>query len=317
MPKSPDLLNKLRIKRKHEASLLQKPGVVGVSLGLKHENGKRTKDHAIRVLVRSSAEIPPDLPNRIEGLPVEPVVVGSIRPTGTGRFRPLLGGASIGQEGSDFYGTMGMVVTDAQGSAMALTNFHVLSGNVCALSTSARVTQPAPGDGGQEVIASVARWKLDGGSSGIPGVDAAVANIPPSIPVAFGKITEVGDIRGIASAALGELLTKNGRTSNTTYGVVTDISSTLTIAFEWGNIQFFDQVSVTVTAPSTIVATSGDSGAVWINPSGKAVGLHFASNAGHTIGFANPMHAVADRLSIGVRSPVTADSNRTYRVRAD
>jgi hypothetical protein len=310
--KSPELLQKIKTKRKHEASLLGHPGVVGVSVGLmRGGNGKRTKEAGIRVLVASTAAAPA-LPEKLEGVPVQVEVVGTVRADTLTRIRPLLGGTSLSKDGSTYFGTVGLVVADSQGSALALTNYHVIAGAVCAVSTSANVVQPAAFDGGTEIVGSVKGAFFSGGGAGISGVDAVVASVPPSIATAFGEIRELGSVTGYASAALGETVRKHGRTTETTYGVVTDISTTITVSFDFGSHQFFEQVSVTVTAPSSEVATSGDSGAVWINASGKAVGLHFASNGGHTIGYVNPMHAVVSRLGVNVVSPVTADPLRTF-----
>ena len=310
MPKSSGLL--LGVLRRHQAALLKRPGVVGVGLGLMVKNGKRTRDVGLRVLVRS-----PDvaLPEEMEGVPIQAVVVGNVRANGTARVRPLEGGLSFSQAGVGSYGTMGAVVADAAGSAMALTSFHVLA-PACALSTSANVYQPATFDGGSEVVGSVARWYFHPGSAGATGIDAAVARIPAEVPINF-TIEDYGAITGLASAALGETISKVGRTTNQTFGVVTNLSTTIALAFDFGNKTFFNQVEVTVTSPSTEIAASGDSGAVWVNSSGKVVAVHMAANSAGTIAYANPIHAVRDRLSFTFQSPATAESSRTFRVRAD
>lgn len=315
MPKPPDLIDKIKVKRRHEAALLAKPGVLGVSVGLLTKGGKRSKDVGIRVLVPSTAEAPADLPDKIEGLSIELVPVGKPLANSQNTLRPLKGGASFSGETVSQYGTMGAVVADTAGSALALTSFHVLA-PACALSTSAKVVQPANFDGGQQVVGSAARWYFHPGSAGATGIDAAVARIPPEVPVSF-NIENYGAILGQASAALGELVTKVGRTTDRTYGIVTDLSTTIAVTFDFGSKTFFDQISVTVTAPSSVVAASGDSGAIWLNGSGQAVGLHMATNGAGTIAYANPFHSVANRLAFTVQSPVTADPSRIYRVRAD
>jgi N-glycosylase/DNA lyase len=62
-----------RIKRDVEAELLELPGVIGVDVGRKYVNGKKTDEIAIRVYVEKKKEVPAKLaiPKEIRGVPTD------------------------------------------------------------------------------------------------------------------------------------------------------------------------------------------------------------------------------------------------------
>jgi hypothetical protein len=61
------------IKRKHQQSLLLRPGVTGVDVGFKYIGGKRTEIVAIRVMVRVKGEFVEAgrVPQEIDGIPTD------------------------------------------------------------------------------------------------------------------------------------------------------------------------------------------------------------------------------------------------------
>lgn len=71
------------VKARHEAELMNRPGVIGVGVGLREHEGIATGEVAIVVLVerkRPLDELPPGevLPDAVEGVPVDVVEVGRI-----------------------------------------------------------------------------------------------------------------------------------------------------------------------------------------------------------------------------------------------
>ena len=78
--------NALKIKKKHEASLMAKPNVVGVGIGLV------SGAFALVVLVEKPPEKPEkskdQIPGEIEGIPVEIRVVGEVKANNSFLERP-------------------------------------------------------------------------------------------------------------------------------------------------------------------------------------------------------------------------------------
>lgn len=77
MPKQDDLLNRASaVKARHEAGLLNHPGVVGVGVGYRQRQGEFTDEVAIVVMVNQKFtpdDLDPEdvLPAEIEGIPVD------------------------------------------------------------------------------------------------------------------------------------------------------------------------------------------------------------------------------------------------------
>lgn len=102
------------------------PGVNGVGVGPREERGEITEELVIRVLVDSTDDIPPGIPDEIAGVPVC-YISRRYHPMGLPdmeRYDPLRGGVRIETGGE--VGTLGAIVKDNQtGGAVGLTNFHV------------------------------------------------------------------------------------------------------------------------------------------------------------------------------------------------
>ena len=62
-----------RIKRDVEAELLELPGVIGVDVGRKYVDGKKTDVMAIRVYVEKKKDVPDKfaIPKEIRGVPTD------------------------------------------------------------------------------------------------------------------------------------------------------------------------------------------------------------------------------------------------------
>ncbi|MEV7095484.1 hypothetical protein AB0M80_21830 [Amycolatopsis sp. NPDC051045] len=119
----------LAAKNETETFLLGLPGVVGVGVGLREENGEIFDELAIRVLVDDAERLPEELPTELAGVGVC-VIETQIRACSIPdvvRHDELLGGIRILQPSQPFgIGTLGALVKDNEtGELLGLTCFHV------------------------------------------------------------------------------------------------------------------------------------------------------------------------------------------------
>jgi hypothetical protein len=73
-----------RVKAEHEKELMKKPGVVGVAIGHKHIDGKKTNQLCIICYVIEKKpigdlEVRDIIPEEIEGVPIDIVESGRVR----------------------------------------------------------------------------------------------------------------------------------------------------------------------------------------------------------------------------------------------
>ena len=142
---SPPGLDKARAaKDKHAQKLLDKPGVAGVGVGL-NPAGKPT------ILVYKEKADVPDVPDELEGIPVESMITGILEPRDHSpqhRFpRPIPIGVSSGLAGVAT-GTLGARVTDGT-RTFALSNNHVFAGVNTAV-VGDPIIHPGDVDGGSD-----------------------------------------------------------------------------------------------------------------------------------------------------------------------
>lgn len=223
-------------------------------------------------------------------------------------------------------GTLGALVQDVEGNQYILSNTHVFAGdsvpggNGVSAAVGDSINQPGFVDVGCQVIstdfvATLADWvELLPGSTST--VDAAIAQVMPGMVDPAGSILEIGTISSDpATAVVGQLVKKSGRTSGLTRGKVAGLNATVTVQYEdecGGN-------PYTVTFTNQILATpgkflkAGDSGSlmvedVSVNP--RPVGLLFAGS--NRIAIANPIQEVLTNLAVtmvGVPSAVAPASD--------
>jgi hypothetical protein len=143
-------------KQVHLATLLTRPNVVGVGVGLRQRGGRVQDEVCVVALVRRKRPrtgLAPEamVPAEIDGVPVDVLEVGDLRAQAarTDRVRPAPGGVSVGHY-QITAGTLGCVVRDRAGGArLILSNNHVLAnGNEAALEDP--ILQPGAADGGRE-----------------------------------------------------------------------------------------------------------------------------------------------------------------------
>jgi len=259
-----------KLKDEFEEKLLALKGVVGVSVGFKVKDGKKTGILSIRVLVKKKRGklwmklFSPEamVPESVEGFPTDVVEVGVIQALQkrTDKWRPAPGGVSIGHKAITA-GTLGGLVKDrATGKIMVLSNNHVLANSDMTTTEKAHkgdpILQPGPYDGGKDPadrIAKLERWiQIDPFKAN--EVDCAVATPLNEADVSV-DILEIGSIAGVGEPELGMKVQKSGRTTGITTGEITDLHATIRVQYPGGYIiTFKDQV---LTTP---MLEGGDSG---------------------------------------------------------
>jgi endonuclease G len=276
---------------------LRRPGVTAADVGYRIINGQLTSALAVRVHV--ARKVPPEAldphelfnesqkpPRQLGSFPVDvleasydfdqqPIVAPSVELEAlqrNSRFPTLVGGISVGNPRARA-GTLGAIVWDRRDcSVNILGNWHILAGTRFA-AVGEPIYQPSNWDGGtaRDTVALLNRYRLD------RDMDAALARLNGTRPFSR-DILDLSPITGIEAPRLGMQVTKSGRTTAVTKGIIDGLNFSPTV----GGTTFHDQIHILPGPPwpnqPYEVSGPGDSGAVWINPvTNKAVGLHFCS----------------------------------------
>jgi hypothetical protein len=289
--------------------------VVGVGVGWKLVQGRRTDKPSLRFYVDRKVpkgSIPKDslIPPVFEGVATDVVQTGrfSVHPATIAqvrsRMRPARPGCSVGfrYEGAAaskvMAGTFGAVV-DFEGRTCILSNNHVLA-DENRLAPGKPIFQPGLLDGGdpaKDQIATLTRFLPL-----VPGnntVDAAIAaaddpnDVSPIVLPSVGRLASGDPI----PARVEMSVEKVGRTTAYTTGKVTDVTATMKVSYDMGELVFVDQILVSgVTAP---FSARGDSGSLVVDMQSKQpTGLLFAGAGMYTL--ANPLQEVLKALRIKV-----------------
>ena len=268
--------------------LLESKGVSGIS----------DPENALRVYVEKEADLA-NLPSEIEGMSVIGVVSGKFNALQrTGRWRPTLGGISIGHKNISA-GTLGCLALDkTTGKTVILSNNHILAnsnqGNI-----GDEILQPGPYDGGTlaDQVATLARFVNIKQPPYTNLVDCAIA-APLSDDLVSDEILEIGKIAGIGTVGTNIAVKKSGRTSGLAQGSVFDTEATIKVygyPFPDEYAIFDDQII------TTAIGAPGDSGSVVLTADNRIVGLLFAGS--DTLTAVNKIQNVADLLNIGFVVP--------------
>lgn len=211
-------------------------------------------------------------------------------------FNPLQGGISVASERLFGYGTLGLIVEDRDtGEKMVLSNWHVLAASEYAMRGD-RIFQPGYGDGGtrDNTIALLERHTF------AQGIDAAVGKLTDSRGWTNNQL-EIGPVTGSLTPALGMLVTKSGRASHVTHGVIDGIEGEYPLYYG-GVLRRIKYVHRIVPAPGyDEVSRAGDSGSCWVKEAThEAVGLHFAGQDDPETALAIAMPQVLDALNVNI-----------------
>jgi fibronectin type 3 domain-containing protein len=292
-------------KENHAAKLLDKPGVAGVGVGI-NRGGRPV------IEVYKEKDDVADLPDSLEGVPVESITTGIIEARApTDRFpRPVPIGVSSGLDGVAT-GTLGARVTDGT-NTYALSNNHVFAG-INTASIGDPIIQPGNADGGSDPADRIgtlhAYQSINFNAGSTNTMDAAIAltstaNVGSATPPdGYGAPSPI-----TTPALVGQGVQKYGRTTGLQAGTVAATSVTVDVCylllfdFCLQEARFVDQISV---SPGSFSA-SGDSGSLIVTQGGnQPVALLFAGGDGLTIG--TPIDTVLQRFGVTIEGTPPPD----------
>lgn len=314
--------------------LLARPNVVATGVGYKVSNGVRTGE--IGIVCSVTHKVPASelsardlVPETVDGIPTDVVATGALRTLSerTARFRPALGGASIGHRDVTA-GTLGCIVYRG-GEPFILSNNHVLA-NENRGQPGDPILQPGPYDGGKlpddavavladfvavrmaeeesgcalakssaaalnwlaTLVGSDARLRAVSTAQTDNLVDCALAKPLDTSYVADG-ILDLGRITGVGQVRLGDAVAKSGRTTGLTRGEILQVDVTADVVFGSTMARFTDQV---MAGP---MSEGGDSGSAVLDDQNRIVGLLFAGSDTTTL--CNRIENVFSALKVGLR----------------
>ena len=222
------------------------------------------------------------------------------------RRRPLVPGVSVGHRDITA-GTLGCFVTTRETGLCMLSNNHVLADeNRAAIGDL--VLQPARYDGGEvpEDVAGRLAEFVPLQVAGANRVDAALASVAEGIGVEAGFLGD-GDALGAEPVApadvLGERVTKEGRTTGRTSGVVSAFNvQRVLVQYDIAEALRFDGQIEVQGEEGGDFSLGGDSGSLVVTEDGlRPVGLLFAGSdqggpGGGSVTYVNPIEEVLDLL---------------------
>ncbi|HEX6185251.1 MAG TPA: hypothetical protein VFZ44_15305 [Pyrinomonadaceae bacterium] len=201
-------------------------------------------------------------------------------------------------------GTLGALLTAANGNQYILSNNHVLGRSSQAVAGE-DITQPGLIDNNCNAATVVADF-----TTAVPlnqNVDAAIAQLRLGLMDSTGEIEDVGIPSTLTvTPAVGMPVKKSGRTTGFTTGTISSINTSVSVAYPkscgaTGGKAFTFTNQVVVGGGS--FSAGGDSGSLILNTNNNPVALLFAGSSSATIG--NPINEVLARLSERLGSPLT------------
>jgi hypothetical protein len=286
-----------------EPGSLGPQNIQGVGVGFKTVSGQHTGDLVVKVYVMEkapAAQVHADffIPASVNGYATDVEAVGEITAfVYKARYpRPVPCGVSCGHL-KVTAGTIGCLVVLNNGRLCILSNNHVLANQ-----NNARVgdpiIQPGAYDGGRmpgDRIALLERF-VPINFSGANVVDAAAAFTARTL-VKPQHVTYRMNPKPLA-ASLGLTVAKNGRTTQSTLGVITGVGvNGVRVGYSGGRIAVFNNQIIIQGIGGKQFSAGGDSGSVIVSArSCQPVGLLFAGSNTHTI--ANLIGNVISQLGI-------------------
>jgi hypothetical protein len=259
-------------------TLLKIPNVTAV--------GRASGSGKIVIYVKKmSLQILGAIPPQIDGVPVEIRESGEIKLLSmmpltlelsrTARYRPILGGISIGSIHITAGTLGGMAIDNRTGNIVGLSNNHVFVGGKWGDQEGylgGEIVQPGVVDGGTlDDLAGYASRAVPVEIGADNLIDACI--MEPSVEVS----REILDLSlplypTLVEPYAGLGVVKSGRTTGVLHGKVTVVDATVDVS-GWGVARFVDQVMV---EPS--IMNGGDSGSLVLSEDGKVAGLGFAGS---------------------------------------
>jgi hypothetical protein len=321
MAKPEEILAARQARQAYGDALCRYPNVIGIAAGLRQHDGEYTEEVAVQVFVSRKyppghlpygAMVPPSVPGPDgEPIRIDVIDVGFVRPLDdAARYRPVVGGCSIGTAAAAKSGTLGGWAWDDTDQAIVLlTCNHVLTANdMTRIPSDASVLQPGEDDGGSEPNDVIGHTKrivpiqvLPTGTSGLipaTAVDCGVATM--TAPFSDQIIGIGGGIFETAPPTLGMNVQKRGKdTERTTNGMVTSLDASISLTYPAGiaTIGIGSSVFFITSTDNNAFCGDGDSGSVIfsrrrgvLHGTYPAVGLLFGAGA------ADPFHPVVGTM---------------------
>ena len=292
---NPDVQAVMVAQARHTDEFMSQTDVVGTGVGL-------VADGKPVLLVLTKKEGVKNIPSSVEGITTRVDVVGEvIAMANTGKYRPVPGGVSVGNNNECAAGTIGCQLIIG-GNRYALSNNHVFARENSA-SIGESIVQPGRYDGkpkcaSTEQIGTLSNFEpIIFSTSANNVIDAAIALYSAGIATTCSMVGNLYTPSGTAVApSLGLPVKKVGRTSGLTTGTIAGINVTLNVGYGTGTARFINQIYV-----QGSFIRSGDSGSLMVTQSGNnPVGLCFAGGGGGS--FANPIGPVLQKFNATVCS---------------
>ncbi|NFD86721.1 hypothetical protein FCV13_01600 [Clostridium botulinum] len=284
---------------------LNKSNVVGIGCGYKIKNGFYTNQLCIQVFV--SKKLPLNelnindlIPSTYKGIPTDIKETGGFTACSlTQKIRPTPGGYIISNKyNTDYSGTLGCLVKDNK-HLFLLSNNHVLA-MMNKLSLGTKIIQPSGdfgGDSKTDTIATLSKYIelkfIEGRGIHFNYTDCAIAKIIDKSLVSP-EIALVGILKGISNPKLNQPVKKVGAISELTTGVITSISSTLTVDYDTINKSAIFKEQVVTTKMDEY----GDSGSILLDENNHAIGLLMSGSKNNTT--FNPIDTVLKELNVNL-----------------
>jgi hypothetical protein len=301
--------------------ILALPGVTGIGVGLREENGEVIEELAVRVYVTDKSNVPSGTPDNIAGV-ATCLIEGSVAPVSAdlARYSPLVGGIRI--ETPNGIGTLGAIVQDAQttaGALLGLTAFHVAGDGHTDFPDTIWQPSSPPRIVGQPVspadnIGRVTRFEFPR-TQPLPfspvvasAVEASLIDLTAALNQGRGLSPAIADlafqrINATALPDVGRKVKKRGFVTGLTTGRIVGGPETHQWTAGPANSYLIEQYVVDTSTFGVPFALSGDSGSVVLDAesgSPTAVGLLWGSMFGGARGVFCAIKNVESILGINV-----------------
>jgi hypothetical protein len=274
----------------------ERPPVVGVGVGQTDNGIPRIE---LLTTVPDEALTIPNLmfSLQLQSMPYHVTRTGRIRACA----RPAQGGDSIGHP-NGITGTLGALVENKNHQRFILSCNHVIADVNRGKKGVDDIWQPGRKDSGKakDKIGTLHDFKpLNLGGVVSNDIDAAVCTATPAASALAG-IRTLGPISGIdTNPPLRIKVRKEGRTTNVTDGVLRMKKLSMIVRYADGSDALFDdQFGIIGTSTKTYFSEQGDSGAIVMDDSNRAVGLLIADSDGVDVSYANPIKPVLDYFGV-------------------
>lgn len=289
------------------------PGVTGLLVGKKRTEGQVLDDLGVCVLVekkkpKSQLKSTEVVPKTIDGIKTDVQETGGpskpllLQSSPRSRYDIVQPGISIGPEGFEGSGTIGLIVNDDTESEICfLTCWHVVAPHQLAPETY--IIQPGRPDGGRDTTdrcGEAGRYEIS--TYG----DAALVTLSRDYAVSVLSTHQI--VTALASASVGDQVKKMGRSTGETEGEVAGTGYLAVDYSDWGQgtINVTGFIFEPLTDPTEEIVASGDSGALVYKPSsGAGLGILTSvfENSGTVTGFACNLATVLTQLNASLLSP--------------